>query len=272
MHGQGPAPCPKGTEPRGSGWGLGGPGSRSGALLPPRGPGCSGWEPPEEEDEEERSLCRVFTGSLRHSRSQPGFYGVRGFFLSCFVFFFFFFPLPEAFSPGGTGRSHPRRSVFQVAGGTRRRWSRIPLPGPAGSTGGLRGAPPSPSAPHPGTFCPQGRRGRRGEDGAGGRTDRAELPEPAAPAPSGDPGPGEREDGERVPGRRVMGTQPRVAGGQCRMGELPQMRKGSAVSLELREMVNNGHPLEFWEDNRNGNCQSSHRISAKWRVLVQDGD
>lgn len=106
-------------------------------------PDAQGWEPPaarrcSREDKEERSLRRVFTGSLRHSRSQPGFCGVGGGFLSCFVFFFFFsrclrLSVPEEQDvpthsarcsryPGG--RAHPTAP--------HRRWSRIP-PGGCGS-------------------------------------------------------------------------------------------------------------------------------------------
>lgn len=156
-----------------------------------------------------------------------------------------------------------------------------PAPRPGGEHRGAAGSPSLAIGAASRDILPAGKEGKA-RRGRGGR----------AHGPSGAPGAGgarpvggsrsggegrgeengEREDGERVPGRRVMGTQPRGAGGQCRMGELPQMRKGSAVSLELREMVNSGHPLEFWEDNRNGNCQSSHRSSAKLRVLVQDGD
>lgn len=212
-HRQAPAPSPINAEPRGSGWGSGGPGCGCGTpcpgpeLLPAEGSGVLGAG--------SRPLPADVPVRMRRSvplaGCSPGDSGTAdlsrpfvmwGFCcLALSLFIFFFFPLPEPFSPGGTGRSHPRRSVFQVPGGTRtshRRWSRIPPSGPAGSTGGLRGAPPSPSGPDPGTFSRQGRRGRRGEDGAGGRRDPAELPESAAPAPSGGPGPGAREERGKV--------------------------------------------------------------------------
>lgn len=211
-HRQAPAPSPINAEPRGSGWGLGGPGCGCGTpcpspeLLPAEGSGVLGAG--------SRPLPADVPVRMRRSvplaGCSPGDSGTAdlsrpfvmwGFCCLALSLFIFFSPLPEPFSPGGTGRSHPRRSVFQVPGGTRtshRRWSRIPPPGPAGSTGGLRGAPPSPSGPDPGTFSRQGRRGRRGEHGAGGR----------AQGPRGAPGVGSA--------RPVGGSRP---GGEGRAGE-----------------------------------------------------
>lgn len=164
-------------------WGV--QGVAAGPPVPARSaltcPDAQGWEPPaarrcSREDKEERSLRRVFTGSLRHSRSQPGFCGVGGGFLSCFVFFFFFFSrclsvsVPEEQDvpthsarcsryPGG--RAHPTAP--------HRRWSRIP-PGGCGSPSLALGAGSRdilPAGKEDGTgWRAQGPRGAPGVGGA----------------------------------------------------------------------------------------------------------